>query len=225
MLVPGEGKAAGTHHVDSQVRRFEHQKRPAWGVGHLTEDLGDRLRLAFEDGHERTLLKGIAALVEVEPDDKPPPRRPASGRETRTKPSWLIKAFRLAVRDGLAAAKSTGGYPDDTLIAMQKGLSRVTADHARFLGTTPDAVRRASARACRGLGENKGLRSLFDELADRLDDVDERFHYTRAFEQPVEAADHVRAVLPLIEAAGELTQDQLDELERLLTPRDRGEDI
>lgn len=202
---------------------YRHDKRPAWGEGALIADEGDRLRILFADGTERRIAKGAAGLVEI--GSSPDAKTPGGARQLRTaRPSTLIKAVRLAVRDALTIAKSNAGYPDDTLIEMQKCLSRVTADHARFLNTRPEIVRKVSADAARPLVAELGASVVFEELATRLSEVDRYdWPYTRAFADPLAAADHVRALIPYVRGAMELTDAQLDELEALLSLDDRGE--
>jgi hypothetical protein len=192
-------------------------------VGHLVRDLGDRLVIAFADGAERTLLEGVPGLVELE-DDGAPPLVSTADALRKLRASTLIKAFRIAVRDALLEAKSTAGYPDDTLVEMQKGLSRVTADHARFLGTKPDIVRRASAPTARELRRQHGSEPLFEHLAERLEELDARhWPHTRAFADPIDAAEHVRALLGFVDRGPHLEQDDLDALEGLLRLPDRRE--
>lgn len=212
----------------NKVRAFRHEKKPEWGQGVLTEERSDRLHLVFSDGVTRILLKGAPGLVEVPPDPAAKATELARGKDqkkqqqsslTKMKPSSLIKAFRIAMRDALAQAKSTAGYPDDTLIEMQKGLSRITADHARFLNTRPEVVRKASADTARELAK-VGVEAIFEELAERLDGASGDWRYTRAFQDPSEAAENVRALLPYVLKALKLDQRELDALEALLTLED-----
>lgn len=85
------------------------------------------MRILFSDGAERTLLSCVDRLEEIEVARAALPavlaaKVPSEARAAlaRMRPSTLIKAFRIAVRDALLAAKSTGGYPDDTLVEMRR---------------------------------------------------------------------------------------------------------
>ncbi|MEM9069668.1 MAG: hypothetical protein AAGE52_14245 [Myxococcota bacterium] len=206
------------------TRFFRHGKRPAWGVGRLVEEVGDKLRLRFEDGKERVLLASIAHLVEVQGDEAPsdvleatPAEKESALRNVAS--ALLIKSVRLAVRDALEALKSNGAYPDDTLVDMQKGLSRITADYARFARTQAVAVRKAKAKEARALHKDHALEALFEELAERLES--EPGMRTRAYESDSEAKEDLRILQRFVCRAPELDDDEIAQLEALLTPDDR----
>lgn len=188
-----------------------------------------KLVIAFEDGVERKLLEGGPGLIELT-DDVPeeleatlPPPKPDRMALRHTRPSVLIKSFRLALRDGLMAAQADGAYPDDELIEMQKGLSRITADHARFLGSKASTVRNVKAETARALHLDPGVEQVFEELAERLRERDEEAYHqwSRAYDEPADAAEAVGALLPLVQKAAHLSDDEIETLRELLTPEDR----
>jgi hypothetical protein len=204
---------------------YRHDKRSAWGLGRLVAEDGRGLRIVFEDGKERTLMTDAPGLVAVEPSDAEKSKLPAMrqppadqrGALRKLRPSTLVKSFRLAIRDALTTVKDSGGYPDDTLVELQKGLSRITADHARFLGSSTEVVRAAGAEGARKLHDEHGVIAIFEELAARLDDVEiQPWPYTRAHVDPVEAAEHVRELAPYVQRAADLADAELEELAGLL---------
>lgn len=210
-------------------RFFRHEKRPAWGIGRLVEDHGDRLALLFEDGKERALVVGAPGLVEVAAKAVPKKSsaRAVSATEAKTKlskvqVSRLIKAVRLAIRDGLALLKSEGAFPDDTLVEMQKGLSRITADHARFGGTKPAVVRKVTAASARTLHDEHGRGELFAELAVRIEDCPaaEYEGRTRAYADPEDATKDLDELHALLSKGADVKDRDIDRLIELLTPTD-----
>ncbi len=69
------------------------------------------------------------------------------------------------------------------MIEMQKGLSRITADQARFLKTKATIVRDVSTSTARTSLTEIGVSELFEELERRLEEVDTRsLPWTRAYE-------------------------------------------
>ena len=130
--------------------------------------------------------------------------------------------MRLAIRDGLQALKAEGAFPDDTLVDMQKGLSRITADHARFGGTQPGLVRKVVAKSARKLHEEYGLDELFDELAVRIEACPPQYYEnrTRAYEDPREAIADLEELLELLLKGIEVEDREIERLVELLTPAD-----
>jgi hypothetical protein len=210
------------------MRFFRHEKRPAWGTGRVIAEQGDRLKILFEDGKERSLLVGAPGLAEVatEAVPKDSPARATAPAEVKAKlakvkPSRLIKSVRLAIRDGLDALKAVGAFPDDTLVEMQKGLSRITADHARFAGSTAAIVRKADAKSARALHAEHTVPALFAELGSRLYGGADRYeNRTRAYLQPEHATDALQKIGALIDKGATLSDDEIEVLVELLTPPD-----
>src|SRR5438309_6491365 len=95
------------------ARAFRHEKKPEWGQGVLVQERHDRLELAFDDGVTRLLLKTAPGLFEVAKASGGKSLEFAQAKHkareqvaslARMKPSSLIKAFRIAMRDALEQA-------------------------------------------------------------------------------------------------------------------------
>ena len=193
----------------------------------MLEDAGDRLALLFEDGKERSLLATAPGLIEVDAKavSKESKARAVAPTESKTKltkvrTSRLLKAVRLLVRDGLQEMKSVGAFPDDTLVDMQKGLSRITADLARFSGTQPVVVRQVSAKSARELIRDHGADELFAELASRIEGAEDYEDRTRSYHDPAEAANDLEELRKLLVHGADIEDRDIERLVALLTPPD-----
>ncbi len=193
------------------------------------DDQGDRLSLLFEDGKERALLASAPGLVEVDGKSvsKESSARGVSPSEanlklSKVRVSRIIKSVRLAIRDGLQVLKAEGAFPDDTLVDMQKGLSRITADYARFGGTQPVVVRKVTAKSARGLHDQFGVDALVSELCTRIEDCEPSDYEdrTRAYHKPQEASRAIKKTFGLLDKGTKIKDRDIEALVDLLTPAD-----
>ncbi len=187
------------------------------------------MALLFEDGKERALLVSAPGLIEVDSKSvsKESSAHAVSPSEanlklSKVRVSRLIKSVRLAIRDGLQVLKGEGAFPDDTLVDMQKGLSRLTADYARFGGTQPVVVRKVTAKSARGLHEQFGVDALVLELCTRIDDCvpNDYEERTRAYDSPVEASRAIKKIFGLLDKGTKIKDQDIEVLTDLLTPAD-----
>ncbi len=219
------------------ARFFRHRAKPDWGVGRLVEEAEDRLRLAFEDGQTRTLLKNVPKLEEV-PEDKVAKdsvARQATPKEEALRAQdpveskiagldtlHLIRATRSALRNTLNTLLKEGLVSNEERDEGVEGIGRIASDWARMSGARADKERTETGIELKALLLDHGLEAIMRELSERLDRVpfEQWEGRTRVFTTPEDASDSITRLTQLVVRSDELGEDEARELVRLLTPVD-----
>lgn len=219
------------------ARFFRHRAKPEWGVGRVLEEAEDRLRLAFEDGQTRTLLKNVPKLEEV-PEDKVAKdsvARQATQKETALKAEapvesklagldtlHLIRATRSALRNTLNALLKEGLVSTEERDEAIEGIGRIASDWSRMSGARADKERAETGIELKALMLDHGLEALMGELGERLDRVpfEQWEGRTRVYTTAEDARDSMTRLTQLVVRGDELVEDEARELVRLLTPED-----
>lgn len=219
------------------ARFFRHGAKPEWGVGRLMEEAEDRLRLAFEDGQTRTLLKKVPKLEEVPEDTvaKDSVARQATAKETALRVDdpiesklaaldtlHLIRATRSALRNTLNSLVKEGLVAPEERDEAVEGIGRIASDWSRMSGARADKERTETGIELKALLLDHGIEALMGELGERLDRVpfEQWEGRTRVYSTPEDASDSLTRLTQLVVRADELGEDEARELVRLLTPED-----